>query len=39
MKKIKKKHKSIFNIVLETIGEEKNKNVFVYIFDYAYGYF
>lgn len=31
MKKIKKKHKSIFNIVLETIGEEKNK-MFLFIF-------
>lgn len=31
MKKIKKKHKSIFNIVLETMGEEKNK-MFLFIF-------
>ena len=31
MKKIEKKHKSIFNIVLETIGEEKNK-MFLFIF-------
>ena len=31
MKKIEKKHKSIFNIVLETMGEEKNK-MFLFIF-------